>query len=107
MRAAWGYFERKGYIQKNVAVALECPKIPEEEIYNLTCEVLEVGCLDRDTLIDKITVITAEDDNILTFHLANGTTVVKRWRHKSRADSWTSEKRNIASIRTTEQRRCS
>ena len=82
-------------------------KIPEEEIYNLTCEVLDVEHIDRDALIDKITGITAEDNNILTFHLADGTTAVKRWQHKSRAGSWTKEKRNIASIRTTEQRRCS
>ena len=82
-------------------------KIPEKEIYRLTCEVLGTENLDRDILIGKITEITAEDNNILTFHLADGTTAVKRWQHKSRADSWTSEKRNIASIRTTEQRRCS
>ena len=82
-------------------------KIPEDEIYTITCEVLDTEYIDRDTLINKITVITAEDDNILTFHLTDGTTAVKRWQHKSRGDSWTKEKRTIASIRTTEQRRCS
>lgn len=82
-------------------------KIPEKEIYRLTCEVLGVENLDRDTLIGKITEITAEDNNTLTFHLADGTTSDKRWQHKSRADSWTREKRTIASIRTIEQRRCS
>ena len=100
------FFNCTTYINKGKAVC-HTSKIPEDEIYNLTCEVLGTGCIDRDALIDKITVITADDNNILTFHLTDGTTAVKRWQHKSRADSWTKEKRNIASIRTTEQRRCS
>ena len=100
------FFNCTTYINKGKAVC-HTSKIPEEEIYNLTCEVLGTEYIERDTLIDKITVITAEDNNTLTFHLADGTTTVKRWQHKSRADSWTGEKRNIASIRATEQRRCS
>jgi len=32
IRAAWGFFERQDYIQKNVALALECPEIINEEI---------------------------------------------------------------------------
>lgn len=100
------FFNCSTYIKKGKSVC-HTSKIPEKEIYRLTCEVLGVENLDRDTLIGKITVITADDNNILTFHLTDGTTAVKRWQHKSRADSWTREKRNIASIRTTEQRRCS
>ena len=100
------FFNCTTYINKGKAVC-HTSKIPEDEIYRLTCEVLGTEHIDRDTLIDKITVITADDNNILTFHLADGTTAVKRWQHKSRADSWTREKRTIASIRTTEQRRCS
>ena len=100
------FFNCTTYINKGKAVC-HTSKIPEEEIYNLTCEVLGMEHIDRDTLNDKITVITADDNNILTFHLTDGTTAVKRWQHKSRVDSWTREKRTIASIRTIEQRRCS
>ena len=32
LRAAWGFFERHDYVQKNIAVALDCPKIEEKEI---------------------------------------------------------------------------
>lgn len=100
------FFNCSTYIKKGKSVC-HTSKIPEKEIYRLTCEVLGVENLDRDTLIGKITEITAEDNNTLTFHLADGTTSDKRWQHKSRADSWTREKRTIASIRTIEQRRCS
>ena len=100
------FFNCTTYINKGKAVC-HTSKIPEDEIYRLTCEVLGTEQIDRDALNDKITVITADDNNILTFHLTDGTTAVKRWQQKSRADSWTKEKRNIASIRTTEQRRCS
>ena len=41
LRAAWGYFERKDYIQKNIAVSLECPKIAEEEIKFLSVPEVE------------------------------------------------------------------
>ena len=41
LRAAWGYFERKDYIQKNIAVSLECPKIEEEEIKFLSVPEVE------------------------------------------------------------------
>lgn len=100
------FFNCSTYINKGKAVC-HTSRIPEEEIYRLTCEVLCTETLSRDTLIDKITEITAEDNNTITFHLKDGTTTVKRWQHQSRADSWTYEKRNAASIKAKEQRRCS
>ena len=43
IRASWSYFEREGLVEKNVAVALECPKIPREEIKFLTVpEVIKI-----------------------------------------------------------------
>lgn len=41
VRAAWGYFERQDYIQKNIAVSLECPKIEQEEIKFLSVSEVE------------------------------------------------------------------
>lgn len=41
----------------------------------------------------KITAITADKDNTLIFSLANGKTVVKRWKDRSRSESWTPEMR--------------
>lgn len=100
------FFNCSTYIKKGKSVC-HTSKIPEKEIYRLTCEVLGTENLDRDILIGKITEITAEDNNSLTFHLKGGRTSVKRWQHKSRADTWTADKRNTASIKAKEQRRCS
>ncbi len=38
IRAAWGFFERNNYIEKNIAIALSCPKIEKEEIAFLSVE---------------------------------------------------------------------
>ena len=100
------FFNCSTYINKGKAMC-HTSRIPEEEIYRLVCEVLCTETLSRDTLIDKITEITAEDNNTITFHLKDGTTTVKRWQNQCRADRWTDEKRNAASIKAKEQRRCS
>ena len=100
------FFNCSTYINKGKAVC-HTSRIPEEEIYRLVCEVLSTETLSRDTLISKITEITAEDNSTLTFHLKDGRISVKRWQHKSRADAWTADKRNTASIKAKEQRRCS
>lgn len=41
IRAAWTFFERKEWIEKNIAVALKCPKILKEEIGILSVQEAE------------------------------------------------------------------
>ena len=37
----------------------------------------------------KITAITARNNNLLEFTLADGTNAVQRWQDRSRTESWT------------------
>ena len=83
-----------------------CParKIPEEELYRITAEVLGLTEFDADALRSKITAIRAENDRTLVFTLADGTECVKRWIPRSRRNSWTPEMKERARQHTLERR---
>lgn len=70
-----------------------CPSkaIPESTLTALAAEVSATG---------EITAVTAHNDNTLEFTLANGTTTVKQWKDRSRAESWTVEMRTAAGQKT-------
>ena len=53
----------------------------------------------------EITEIRAEDRNRLVFHFKNGEEAVKRWKDRSRAESWTPEKREAARQKALERSR--
>ncbi len=53
--------------------------IPESVLYELTA----------DTPLGDLTAIRAEKDNTLIFCFKNGSQTVKRWKDRSRAESWT------------------
>lgn len=73
-----------------------CPSkaIPEPTLMALADEVGAFG---------KITAITAEKDNTLIFSLENGETIVKRWKDRSRSESWTPEMRAAVGKKTKER----
>ena len=73
-----------------------CSQIPETLLYNLTTEVLGLEEFDPDAFESKITVIETHDDNTLVVCFTDGTQSVKRWQHRSRAESWTPEMREEA-----------
>ena len=52
----------------------------------------------------KITAITARNNNLLEFTLADGTNAVQRWQDRSRTESWTPEMRAAAGEKTRERR---
>ena len=81
-----------------------CPskQIPEDTLYRLAAEVLETD--DFDTLPGKITAIRAENKNKLTFFMADGEEIVKRWQDRSRRESWTPEMKESARCREMERR---
>lgn len=81
-----------------------CPskQIPEDTLYRLAAEVL--GTDDFDTLPGKITAVRAESTNKLTFFMADGEEIVKRWQDRSRRESWTPEMKEAARCRELERR---
>jgi hypothetical protein len=91
-RAFW---DCSTYLSKG-AKACRCSQIPEPLLYSITAEVLSLTEFDSDAFESKITVIEAYDDNTLLFYFTDGTQTVKRWQHRSRAESWTPEMREKA-----------
>ncbi|MBQ1934478.1 MAG: recombinase family protein [Clostridia bacterium] len=60
--------------------------IPESVLYDLTA----------DTPIGDLTAIKAEKDNTLVFCFKNGERTVKRWKDRSRSESWTEDMKEKA-----------
>ena len=80
-------------------------RIPEETLEVLTCEVLGEGSIDSDMVRSKITAIRAEKNNVIVFCLDDGSEIVKRWKDRSRAESWTPEMKEKARQRALQARR--
>jgi len=78
--------------------------VPEDISIEITCEVLRLNKFDEVIFKDKVKSIIACDDNILIFKLANETEVIKKWKNKSRSESWTPEKRELARLRELNRR---
>ena len=64
--------------------------IPESILYELTADIP----------MSDLTAIQAEKDNTLVFCFKDGTQAVKRWKDRSRAESWTEEMREAARQKT-------
>ena len=80
--------------------ACRCSQIPEQMLYEMTAEVLGLPEFDADAFESKITVVEAHNDNTLVFCYTDGTETVKRWQHRSRAESWTQDMKDAARQRT-------
>ena len=81
----------------NVYGKSACPEskaIPEDVLTALADQIAPLG---------EITAIRAERDNTLVFTLADGSEIVKRWRNRSRSESWTDEMREQARRKTIER----
>ena len=83
-----------------------CPsrQIPEEELYRLATEVLELDKFDENILHSKIKNIRAKNNCTLTFYLSGGKEVSKNWVPRSRKNSWTAEMRECARQRALNQK---
>ena len=77
--------------------------MPEEILKEVTCEVLCLEAFDERLFKKQVTSIIAFNDNILVFKLTDETEVTKKWKNKSRRESWTPEKRELARRRSKEQ----
>lgn len=80
-------------------------RIPEETLETLTCEVLGEGSIDSDMFRSKITAIRAEKSNMVVFCMDDGSEIVKRWKDRSKAESWTPEMKEKARQRALQARR--
>lgn len=74
----------------------QAKQIPEETLFSITAEALGVSTVDADTIHSRLTLIQAEKDNTLVFCFKDGTQAVKQWQDRSRAESWTEEKKENA-----------
>ena len=80
--------------------ACRCSQIPEQMLYEMAAEVLGLPEFDADAFETKITVVEAHNDNTLVFCFTDGNQTVKRWQHRSRAESWTQDMKDAARQRT-------
>lgn len=70
--------------------------IPEETLRNACVQVLGLAEYDAEAVKKLIERIDAMPDNLLIFHLNDGTTQEVRWVFPSRSESWTDEMRKQA-----------
>ena len=70
-------------------------QVPETVLEELTTSVAS---------IEDISSITVSNGNKITFKLNDGTEVIKHWADRSRSESWTKEKRELASQRNYDRR---
>lgn len=80
-------------------------KIPEDTLMALTLEVLGIDRLSTKVVKSKITEIRAEKSNVVVFCMEDGSEIVKRWKDRSRAESWTPEMKEQARQRALQARR--
>ncbi len=73
--------------------------MPEEILIELTCKLLGLKEFDEATFKEKVKYIHACDNNILIFKLTDETERKKQWKNKSRSESRTPEKRELARLR--------
>ena len=106
----------KHYVRKNTATGAvwicptystkgktACPskRIPENTLITATLEVIGTP----NALDGKITAVRVEKNNTLVFCFPDGSTAVKRWQDRSRAESWTPEMKAAAAEKTRERKR--
>lgn len=71
----------------------------------LTLEVLSIDRLSAKSVKNRITEIRAEENNMIVFWLDDGSKIVKRWKDRSRVESWTPEMKEQARQRALQARR--
>ena len=90
--------------QQNGKDKCSARQIPEEELYRITAETLDLETFDAKAFLSRITAVRAENNCTLVFCFKDGTQAVKRWAPRSRRNSWTPEMREAAKQRVLERR---
>lgn len=91
------------YIE-NGKVACDAKQVPEEILFEVSTDILELEEFNEDTFKKNIRSIKACDNNELVFTLNDETEVIKKWQNKPRSESWTKEKRELARLRELKRR---
>ena len=76
------------YLNKGKSVCY-AKQIPEDILYQITCEVLGISKFDEQIFKAKIKEMTVPEWNVVTFVFHDGTKITKTWEDKSR--KWTDE----------------
>ena len=79
-------------------------QIPEETLQTVTADVLGQSDFDENLLRSMISSIRVCNGNVLVFRFYNGSEVTRKWKDRSRAESWTTEKRESARQKEIERR---
>ena len=74
--------------------------IPETVLQDACRQALDLTAYDAEAVRSRIVLIEAMPENILIFHLADGTTHEVKWFFPSRSESWTEEMRQKAAEQT-------
>jgi len=82
--------------------ACDAKQIPEETLIKTCKEVLGVEDITTELLYSRLTAIRADKNNTLIFCFRDGKEIVKRWKDRSRSESWTPEMRAEVSRRRRE-----
>lgn len=77
--------------------------IPEETLEALCCEVLNMDSFSSDQVKERISRIVVPAPNEIIFTLQNKKEIRKRWKDRSRSESWTKEMRAEVSRRNRER----
>ncbi len=81
---------------------VSCPskQIPEDILIAIVTEVLGFKEFDEGTFKQKIKEIQVPERNLLVFVFHDGNTVKKKWRYRSRSESWSEEAKKKARERS-------
>lgn len=90
------------YIENGKA-ACDAKQVPEEILFEVSTDILELEEFNEDIFKKNIRSIKACDNNELVFTFNDETEVIKKWQNKPISESWTKEKRELA--RRREQKR--
>lgn len=83
-----------------------CPskQIPEETLQAVTADVLGQSDFTENLLRSMISSIRVCNGNVLVFRFCNGSEVSRKWKDRSRSQSWTPEMKEAARQKTLERR---